>query len=349
MEYDPSVLSAAAVTAEARAAQVVVSPAFALAQYLPDRTNPSLSFNFDVSQTSLPQAASFRAFDVESDFGTTEGGQTKSGRIPPISRKLRVNEFDELSLQVDGTALIEDRYRAYARRIAGQIQTRIELARGQALEFGQVILDERRLKATIDFGRKASHSVTAAKLWSDPTADALGDLQAWNAVYVASNGGSWADVLVSTQTIGFLQRNTGVIQAALGRSGSDLPTLISRDQVQGVFDSFGYGRIVINDEQVIGTSGVQTRVISASKVVFLPSTSSISLSGDGGTALGGVDWGVTAESVSPKYAISPAERAGIFGAVYSDNDPEGRYVLLSATALPVLENANATFAAKVLA
>lgn len=348
MEYDPSVLTAAAVTAEARAAQVVVSPAFSLAEYLPDRTNPSLSFNFDVAQTSLPQAASYRAFDVESDFGTTEGGQAKSGRIPPISRKLRVNEFDELSLQVDGTALIEDRYRAYARRIAGQIQTRVELARGQALEFGQVTLNERRLQATIDFGRKAAHSVTAAKLWSDPTADVLGDLAAWNAVYVASNGGSWADVLVSTQTINALQRNTGIISAALGR-GSDLPTLISRDQVQGVFDSFGYGRLVVNDEQVIGTSGAQTRVISANKVVFLPSTSSISLSGDGGTSLGGVDWGVTAESVSPKYGISPAERAGIFGAVYSDNDPEGRYVLLSATALPVLENANATFAAKVLA
>ncbi|MBK0297116.1 hypothetical protein IAE22_35280, partial [Bacillus sp. S34] len=68
----------------------------------------------------------------------------------------------------------------------------------------------------------------------------------------------------------------------------------------------------------------------------------------GGTTLGGTDWGVTTESLSPKYGIGASDRAGIFGAVFSDNAPEGRYVLLSATALPILENANATLAAKVL-
>jgi hypothetical protein len=348
MDYDPSVLTAAQVTAEARAAQVVASPAFSLAQYLPDRTNDSLSFNFDASQTSLPQAASYRAFDATADFGSTEGTQSRSGRIPPISRMLRVDEFDTLVQQIDGGPILENTYRSYARRIAGQIQTRVELARGQALEFGQVTLDERRLKVTIDFGRKASHSVTAATLWSNPAADILGDLTAWNAVYTASNGSTWADVLVSTQIATYMQRNTGIITAALGRTDS-LPPIVSRDAVQQVLDAFGLGRVVVNDEQAVGTNGAAKRVISANKVVFLPSTSSISLSGDGGTALGGVDWGITAESVSPKYGITAAERAGIFGGVFSDNNPEGRYVLLSATALPVLEKANATFVAQVAA
>ena len=348
MEYDPSVLTAAQATAEARAAQVVVAPAFTLSQYLPDRTNDSLSFNFDVSQTSLPQAASYRAFDSESDFGSTEGVQSRSGRIPPISRKLRVDEFDTLVQQIDGGPILENTYRTYLRRIAGEIQTRVELARGQALEFGQVTLNERRLKVTVDFARKASHSVVAATLWSNPAADILGDLTAWNAVYTATNGGSWADVLVSTQVVTYMQRNTGIITAALGRTDS-LPPIVSRDAVQQVLDSFGLGRLVVNDEQAVGTDGTQKRVISANKVVFLPSPTSVSLSGNGGTTLGGVDWGITAESVSPKYGITAAERAGIFGGVFSSNDPEGRYVLLSATALPVLEKANATFVGQVAA
>lgn len=348
MEYDPSVLTAPQATAEARAAQVVVSPAFALAQYLPDRTNDSLSFNFDVSQTSLPQAASYRAFDAESDFGSTEGVQSRSGRIPPISRKLRVDEFDTLVQQIDGGPILENTYRSYLRRIAGEIQTRVELARGQALEFGQVTLNERKLKVTVDFGRKASHSVVAATLWSNPAADILGDLTAWNAVYTATNGGSWADILASTQVATYMQRNTGIITAALGRTDS-LPPIVSRDAVQQVLDAFGFGRLVINDEQAVGTDGVQKRVISSNKVVFLPSASSVSLSGNGGTTLGGVDWGITAESVSPKYGITAAERAGIFAGIFSDNDPEGRYVLVSATALPVLEKANATFVGRVAA
>jgi len=348
MEYDPSVLTAAQVTAEARAAQLVVSPSFILDRYLPNRDNPSLSFNFDVSQTSLPQAASYRAFDAESDFGSEEGGESKSGRIPPISRKLRVNEWDTLSQQIDGTGLIESAFRKKARGIAGQIETRVELARGQALEFGQVTLNENKLKATVDFGRKAAHTVTAAKLYSDPTADVLGDLTAWRAVYVLANNGGWAEALMSSQILAALQRNTGIISAALGR-GTDLPTLISQAQVQAVFDAYGFGRIVVNDEKVGGPNGSQISVISPSKIIFVPSADSVSLNGDGGTTLGGTDWGVTTESLSPKYGIGASDRAGIFGAVFSDNDPEGRYVLLSATALPILENANATLAAKVLA
>ncbi|WP_413600844.1 major capsid protein [Curtobacterium sp. Curtsp57] len=349
MEYDPSVLTAAAVTAEARAAQVVVSPAFTLDRYLPNRDNPSLSFNFDVSQTSLPQAASYRSFDAESDFGSEQGGESRSGRIPPISRKLRVNEWDTLSQQIDGTGLLEASYRKKARLIAGQIQTRVELARGQALEFGQVTLNENRLKATIDFGRKAAHAVTAVKFWSDPTADVLGDLAAWKAVYVAANNGGWGDVLISTQVMTALQRNDGIRSAATGRPAADVGPIISVDQVQAVFSAFGYGTLVINDEKVAGAAGAQVSVISPSKVIFVPSSASVSISGDGGTALGGTDWGITAESLSPKYGIGGTERSGIFGAVFSDNDPEGRYVLLSATALPILENANATLAAKVLA
>lgn len=348
MDYDPSVLTAAQVTAEARAAQVVAQPAFTLAQYLPDRTNPSLSFNFDKSQTSLPRAASYRSFDAEADFGSTEGGESSSGRIPPMSRKLRIDEYDTLVQQIDGGEILRDTYLKHTRRIAGEFQTRVELARGQSLELGQVTLNERKLKATVDFGRKASHSVVAATLWSNTAADILGDLTAWDAVYVASNGAKWADVLVSSQTLAFMQRNVGLIKAALGR-GSDLPPIISVDAVQSVLDAYRLGRIVVNDEQVVDANGTQTRVISANKVIFLPSSTSASLSGEGGTVLGGVDWGFTAESASPKYGISAGERAGIFGAVFSDNDPEGRYVLLSATALPVLENADLTFAARVAA
>jgi hypothetical protein len=347
MEYDPSVQTAAQITAEARAAQVVVSPAFSLSRYLPDRTNDSLSFDFDVSQTSLPQAASYRAFDVESDFGNDEGGQSKSGRIPPISRKLRVNEFDTLVQQIDGGAVLQNTYLRYARRIAGMIQTRVELARGQALEFAQVTLNERRLKATIDFGRKAAHTVTAAALWSNPATDILGDLRLWRAVYVLSNNGPWAIVRISSDIMSALQTNTGIISAALGR-GTDLPSIISEDQVQAVFAAYRFGTIEVADGKVVDVNGNQVSVVSANKVLLLPSPDGPSISGDGGTVLGGVDWGITTESTSPKYGISATERAGIFGAVFSDNDPEGRYVLLSATALPVLENANSTMTATVL-
>jgi hypothetical protein len=344
MVYSSAFRTATQLTAAARAAAELTAESYQLSSWLPARDNFGLSFNFDINALSLNEAATYRAFDTEAPFGSTPGAQSRAGKLPPISRKLRVTEFDQLSLYGQ-TDAIGQKFEDYAERLGGQIAARVALAQGQAVETGTIVLNENKLSFTIDFGRASGHTVTAAAVWSLTATDALTDLLTYKAVYVATNGFPPAVAMMSTSIMSALQKNTSIIKAFWGR-GTDVSGIISIDQVRSVFASFGLGRIVINDDQVkVGASS--TRLISADKLIFLPEEGGIQLGGAGG-ALGGTDWGIPAEAINPTYGITDADKSGVFSAAFHDDDPEGHNVLASAIVLPVLESANATFAADVL-
>jgi len=346
MGYNTSFRNAVQLTGTARAAADDQHSQYLLAQFLPNRDNPGLSFDFDVNQLTYADSATFRAFDTEAPFGTTVGGANRSGKLPPISRKLRVSEYDQLVLQQSPDA-VGSRLDQYADRLGRGIEARAELARGQAFETGLVTINENKLVMTVDFGRKAGHTVTAGTLWSNPTAPVPTQLQSWLAAYVATNGFGWGVAVMSLQTLLYLQQNQAIIGAVVGRGASDLPTMISRDQVQAYFTAYGFGRIILSDDTPqkasVSVGGVVTRILSQNKVTFAPEPGGIA----GGGVLGGTDWGIPSEALQSKYGISDADRPGIFAAALDQEDPESLNVLASAITLPVLENANATFTATV--
>lgn len=344
MGYNTTYRTAAQLTAEARAAADNAHVGFLLSSFLPNRDNLGLSFDFDLNNLTLPDAATFRSFDTEAPFGTTVGTQTRSGKLPPISRKLRVTEYDQLALYYASDA-IGNKIDDYARRLGTGLEARLELARGQAVETGTVTINENNLKFTIDYGRKAAHNVTAGTLWSTLTAPAPTNLLSWQATYNATNGYNWGVALMSTQTLLYLQQNTAIINAVVGSAAGR--TILSRDEVQAYFTSYGFGRILLTDDTpqkaTVNVGGAPTRVLSQNKITFAPEP----IPTDNGGVLGGTDWGIPSEAIQTKYGIPEAERAGIFAACLDSEDPEGLNVLNSAIALPILENANATFTATV--
>lgn len=337
MTYSPAIRTAVQLTAEARAAAQVQSTGYGLAVYLPDNDNYGLSFNFDVNATALTEVASYRSFNTEADFGEQGGGASRSGKLPPISRKYRVDEFEQLSLYGQNDALGAELER-YARRAGAAIAARVELARGEAIEKGTVTLAERNLQFTIDYGRKSSHTIIAPAIFTNAASQPVDVLDSAAAVYRASTGANPARTLTSGRVFAALQKNTEIIKLALGR-GSDLVSRVSVDDVRSVLASYGYGDISIFDE-VVGSQ----RVISDDKIIFLPSAGSTL---DGG-ALGTTDWGIPAESINPTYGIPESDRPGIFAGHFTQTDPEGSNVLGSAIVLPILRNADATMAIKVL-
>lgn len=345
MVYSNSFRSAAQLTAAARAASDAVLGSFQLPGFLPNVDNFGLSYDFDVNSLQLTEAATFRAYDAEAPYGKTTGAQSRQGKLPAISRKLRVSEYDQLSLYGQ-TDAIGAKFDDYAERIGAQIAARVAYAQGQAVETGKVTINENKLIFTIDFARASGHTVTAGTAWSTTSANALGDLTSWRATYVATNGFAPAVAMMSTSVMAALQKNTSIIGAATGLASGSLPAIISQDQVRAVFASYGFGQIVINDDQVV-YNGSNTRIIGNTKLVWLPSAGGLQLGGVGGT-LGRTDWGIPAEAINPQYGITGAEMPGIFAAAFHDDDPEGHDVLGSAIALPVLSSANATFAAAVL-
>ena len=304
-----------------------------IGQYLTDDLLPvnrtyDINFSFGIAEGALPPAASFRSFNTAADVGTTTDSETKSGKLPPLSRRIPVDEYQQLTMFNASADQVGQKFEDYAARIAQSFALRFVLAQAEAVQSGKVTINERNLSFTVDFGRRANLTGTAATVWSNTVdSDPLADLQGLRNAYKRRVG----RIVVSRTVMGYLQSNETIIKLALGR-GTDLPPLISEDAVRSVIRSFGLGELVVNEEVLINASGVEVPLFASDKVILLPSAG----------AIGRTDLGVTAESIRTDTGIAQTERAGLFaGALESDN-PSGYDVLVSGIGLPILTDPNNT-------
>lgn len=308
---------------------------FTLSQWLPSRNVDDLTFRFTRGGEGLTEAATFRAYDAESPIGARPGFSRVTGELPPISRKIRLGEYDRLrqrNAPGEITTAIEDD----ATRMVRAVAARMELARGQALYTGTVVLNENGVIATVDFGRNAGHTVAAGTVWSTTaTATPLADLLTWQSTYVTTNGEPPGVILTSTRVVNFLLRNAEV--RALLATVAGTPSIVSRDALNQVFGAYGLPPIMVYDAQV-RVNGVATRVIPDDRVLLLPAT---------GTDLGATLYGTTAESLEPGYGLVAGEGPGIVAGAYSTEDPVAVWTKAAAIAIPILVNPDLTLAADV--
>lgn len=342
--YHKDFADARALTVETRAAAAARIAESDLARFLPDVNRDTLQYEFAANASGQVPSAMFRAFDTEAPFGSETHGFTFMGKLPAASQKLMVGELQQLTLGGGNrSSAIREALLEKARYNGIALGTRSVIARGQALETGKVeLVGENGLTFSVDFQRPASHTVTAAKVWSDPTADVIGDLNAWNEVYRVPNGGDAGTIVTSSKVLSGLARNTSIISAAYpGVAGV---TRIAPAAVRQVLADYGFQNVIVNDDQAMQPDGTVKRVVNEDKVLLLPAQAN-SLAGG---SLGSTLWGVPAEAQQTEYGIGASDQAGIFGGAFRRTDPEGIFVLSSSIFLPVLTNAQATFAAKVL-
>jgi len=139
---------------------------FALAQWLPNRNIDDLEYRYTKGGEGLIEAAQFRAYDAESGIGGRPGIMRVTGELPPISRKIRLGEYDRLRQRQDPNATIRLGLMDDGMRMARAISARAEMARGEALWRGALHLNENGIVATVDFGRDSGNTVTAGTAWS---------------------------------------------------------------------------------------------------------------------------------------------------------------------------------------
>lgn len=309
-----------------------------LNRWLPNETINDLTFRFNRGGGGLTEAAVFRAYDAESDIGTRSGGARVSGELPPISRKIPVGEYEQIRMRnVDTQAAeIRDAMEADSVKLVNAIAARLELARGEALFSGAVNLNENGVQASVDFGRSASHSVTAATLWSNIAAPAYDQLMAWLEVYNDTNGTLPATMLMSRKIYNALRKNTQIISLAFaGQSGA--PGVLTIDGLNSVLGAYDVPPIEIYDAKV-SVAGVATRVTPEDKLLFLPPQ---------GDAAGKTLWGVPVEANDPRYGLA-GDSAGVAVGGYKSEDPQTVWTRATAIALPVVAAPDLTFQADVL-
>ncbi|GIF14793.1 major capsid protein [Actinoplanes teichomyceticus] len=314
---------------------------FILSQWLPRREVDDLVYRFTRGGEGLTDAATVRAYDAESPIGSRPGVTRVTGELPPISRKIRLGEYERLRQRRDNsairTAILSD-----AERMARAVAARLEMFRGEALYRGQLQINENGVVATVDFGRSGGHSVAPGTLWSTvATATPLADLITWRDTYITTNGEAPGALLTSSTVVGYLLRNAEI--RALAGSMLGTPSAVSRTALDSVLQSYGLPPLYIYDAQV-RVNGSATRVIPADRIVMLPAPGSP----DAGEAtdLGATLLGTTAESLEPEYGLSGVE-PGVVAGAYSTKDPVAVWTKAAAIGLPVMANPDLTLAADV--
>lgn len=292
----------------------------------PAQANYTLDFEFEAGRAGMPSAAKFRSFNTASMVNTVDAGSKKSGKLPPISIRLSVDEYQQLMMYRNNEA-IGAKFEEYAIRNAQSIASRVVLAQAQAIEEGKVVINERDLAFEVDFGRKAGLNAEAPIAWSSVgTAKPLADLEALRDVF----GRRVAGITVSRQTMNYLQSNADLIKTRLQR-GTDLPGRISSADVQSVLSDWGFGLLSVNEDTIRDADGVEVPLFSANKVIFTPAG-----------AVGSTSLGVTAEAIAADNGIPAQQQPGLFAGASPQSDPEGYNVLVSAIVLPVLQTPDAT-------
>jgi hypothetical protein len=320
--------------ARAAAADLEVNR-FTLSRWLPNRLVDDLEYRFARGGDGLADAATFRAYDAESPIGSRPGISRVTGELPPISRKIRLSEYDRLR-QRKLDAAVGDAIMSDAERMVQSVAARLELARGQALVTGKVTINENGVIAEADFGRAAGHTVTAAASWATTTTDIIGDLNTWRDTYVDSTGQEPGSIVTSRKVMGYMLRNEAFRQLVATMAGT--PTLVNNNAVDSMLASHGLPPVITYDARV-NVNGASTRVIADDKVLLLPAVGS----GEMGATL----YGTTAESLEPEFGLAGSE-AGIVAGAYSTKDPVAVWTKAAAIAMPILANPDLSFAADVI-
>lgn len=321
---------------------------FQLSNYFPNDTTPDGEIEWRLLRGNLrdEDAAKVRAWDAEAVIGSRQGVERIMGELLPVSKAYLLGEEQRLRNRgltagqtgSSNTAMVQAIFDDAAKG-ARSVAARFELFRGEVLEKGTITINENGVApATIDFGRKAGHTVTAAILWSTiATAVPVDDMRAWVQTYIDSNGVPPAFALTSTAVISNLMRNAAIRALVAGPGGT--PGVVTVDTVNAVFQAYGLPPFVPYDT-TIRVDGTSTRPIAVNKVILMPA---------GNEPVGATLFGTTAEALDLAEAqfIAQDQCPGMVSVVNKTFNPTAHWTLTTAVGFPVLANPDLTFVATV--
>lgn len=324
-------------------------------QFFPETKYPTLEFEYFMGGNNQPVAAKIHAFDTEAEIGSVEGFK-KALEAAYIKKKYQITEKDLIALR-QAQYLPQAQQQVVYRRIfnvlekaVNDVRSTVEIMRMQAIANGELRLDIHSPQGgtqtlVLDYGVPAANKVTlaGANLWSDPTADIIGNIQTW--ADSLEEGATFA--LTSRKVASNMIKNQGIIRALYGVNAGRQANLAD---INNYFTSIGLPTIIVyggqggaaktyREQQADGTY-VTRQYFPEDKFVLLPN-------GPVGETL----YGPTPDEgrFLDKNIITEFN-GNVIGYYYeSGQDPIGTWAKAASTAIPSFPMANHVFQAKVLA
>lgn len=314
----------------------------------PVNTVPELTFEYWKDENRLPVLASVQAYGAEAQIASRDGATKVSGEIPPIKRKINLNERELIALKREGAGdvdLVRNTIYNDMDNMIDSVQARVEKMRMDAIAYGQLSLNENGVVMTVDYGIPAGNKATlnadndSEGQWDKANAEPITMIQSWVNTVIAACGVRPTRALTSNTIVANLVKNAQIRKMIYGDNGGS--RAVSINQINDLMTMLDLPQIVTYDLQV--RSQAESGVIST--VRFFPQTRFILLPP---TACGDTLIGPTAEALLDGE-VDAKEVAGIYCAVTEQLEPPGVWTKASATAIPTFPFANGVFQAAVLA
>ena len=295
-----------------------------LTRLLPNVLQDEVKFSWKVGEAGGGEAE-YGEFDTEAPIGDTGGAEEKTIRLLPVSRKLKLSEYEQVTEPARVSQLAEDRADALVR----QIINRLNRARAMALVTGLLTLNENGVKQVANFGRIAAHTnAPPTALFSATDADPIADIRRF-ADMVSDAVGAEVDTIAGSTRIA--TAIGGKLAAAGYVTGGG--SVVSRGVIDQILADHGLPSLTVYDGRAGGT-----RFIADNQLIVAV----------GGGFAGGTVFAPTVESGDPRFNLGSGERSGIVAGLYKGDDPPIGWVLAKAIALPILANPDATLSSTVL-
>lgn len=310
----------------------------------PVRNVNELTFEYWKSQNLLPVMASVQAFGAEAQIASRDGAEKVMGEIPPIKRKINLDERLLIALKREGAGdvdMVRNQLYNDLDNMIDSVLARIEKMRMDAVAYGQLTLNENGVIMTVNYGIPATHKQTLSgtALWSDHVnATPVDNIQSWVDTIVADTGIRPTRALTSNVVVSHLIQNAQIRKMIYGDQGGT--RAVSLNQVNDLLATLDLPRIATYDLQV--RSQAENGTISTLR--FFPSTRFVLLPPD---PLGETLMGPTAEALLDPE-VDAREAAGIYAIVTQETEPPAIWTKAAATAIPTFPMADTIFIGVVL-
>lgn len=295
-----------------------------LSTILPTQAIDDIEAEFASGGIGLRDAAVYRSFDAESPIAAKPGLAMNKVKLPPISVKSMLSEYERLKLQRASDERVRDAVNIDAGSLAEDVADRVELARSEALRTGQIVLAENGVFFTIDFGRAGSHAASAGTAWSTTaSASPVTDLLACRTLIRAA-GGNPDRILMNDTTYAKMIATDEVKAAASPTGTAGIPP--SEAGVSTVLSAYGLPPVTVY-VAVAQIAGSAAPIIPDDEVIMVATSQ-----------LGGVFTGRTADQLGDATLVNLP--GGIVGRTWETPDPAAAWTKAAAIALPVLANPN---------
>ena len=306
------------------------------------RLQMSIDHKFSaVSGKNNRVAADIVSMDSDLPLKSRGSMETYNGKIPKVGlqRYLTESQLSELDIliakNVPESTLAAKIFDDYMSNVTGA-REKVEFMLHQALSSGLVEIPTEENTGTsirVNYGIPDKNRYGATKVWSDPTADIVGDLER---IYEKSvdNGDNLILARMDRKTFNYIKKNESLIALYKGflNASNDSAITLNADKINELFQSeFGFAIEVIDRSFEIEKNGVtkNIRAWAEGYVSFWTTTGTV---GD----LWYADLAEKSRPVAAKTYSQP--ETWLLAAKWSEGNPLREFTEASGLVMPVLNN-----------